>query len=148
LKTKIKFRDKDFEVDREINKSIYGGLRSDAEDQKHDNIIRFYLSNRDKFFTNELVDFLNSIGIDWTKENELFHYGVEDDQTIVEGWYDIVGNVLSSDKVVSFYWGDDLYTTNIFFQNETRHGISPQFTDHETFRFGFSIVLQKENVFS
>jgi len=138
---KITYRDTDFEVDPEINKSIYGLLKSDADDQKHDGIIGFYLSNRSKFFSNELVDFLNTTGIDWTKDNEVFYYNV-DDQIIIEGWYDIVGKVLNN-KIVSLYWGDDLYTTNVFFGNDLRHGIYSVFGDHDTFRFDFSIVFKK-----
>ncbi len=142
LKLKIRFRDNDFEVDREVNKRIYGGLNSDTDDQRHDSIVKFYLSNRDKLFSSELVDFLNSAGVDLTKENEIFHYKADDHQVIIEGWYDVVGKVLTNEKVVSFYYlVDDQYTINVFFGNESRHGIRPEFSDHETFRFDFSIVV-------
>ncbi len=143
MKINIKFLDKDFEVNREINKNIYRGLRSDADDQKQDDVIKFYLSNRDKFFSNELISFLNSTGIEWAKENEIFHYRVDDNLTIIEGWYDIVGRVLSKEEVAS-YLENDLFTTNVFFNNDTRHAIYPEFASHETFRFSFSIVLEKE----
>jgi len=140
------FRDKDFEVDREINKKIYAGLTSDVAGQKQDEIIRFYLSNRDKFFSNELIDFLNSTGIDVTKENEILYYTIDDNQMIIEGWYDVVGKVLNNERVVSFFWGDELYTINIYFGDDLRQGIYPDFGGYETFRFDFSILVQKDKI--
>ena len=144
MKTKITFRGKDFEADQDVNKDIYARLTSDADEQNQDHTIKVYLNNRYKYFSNELIDFLNSTGIDWTKENETFHCEIDEKQTIIEGWFDIVGKVLSNEKVTSFYWGDESYTTNIHFTNNSKHGMRPEFKDNETFRFDFAILLQKE----
>jgi hypothetical protein len=145
LTTKLNFRDNDFEVDFENNKNIYGGLTSDTESWRQDEIINYYLTHRDKLFSFELIDFLTSTGIDWTKENEIFHYPL-DNEVVVEGWYDIIGTVLTDKKVVSFHWDNDSLTTNVHFGNDSRHGLRNEFKNFETFRLDFSIVIPKENL--
>lgn len=145
LATKLNFRDNDFEVDFEANKRIYGGLKGDTESRGQDDIITYYLTRRDKLFSKELIDFLNSTGIDWTKENEIFHYPL-DKEVVVEGWYDIIGTILTDKKVISFHWDNDSLTTNVHFGNDSRHGLRNEFKDFETFRFDFSIVIPVENL--
>ncbi|HEU5290675.1 MAG TPA: hypothetical protein VFU05_08550 [Cyclobacteriaceae bacterium] len=143
MKKELKFRDNDFEVDIDFNRDIYSRLTSDTEFyQGQDPIIKFYLNNRNKIFSDELIEFLNLTGIDLTKENEIYHY-LSDNLVIIEGWYDIVGKVLT-DKKVSYYWDTTPGTTNVFFGNDARHGISHEFENVGTFRFEFAIVIQSE----
>ncbi len=143
MKIELKFRDIDFEVDIDRNKDIYSRLASDSDYYcGHDPIINFYLTNRQELFTNELIDFFNLTGIDWTKENEINPYA-SDGLVIIEGWYDIVGKV-QTEKKISFYWNSILGTTNIFFRNDIRHAIRNEFQNVDTFRFEFAIVIQSE----
>ena len=144
MKTKVKFKDIYAEVDCENNKIIFSGLRSDTESFEQDEIIKFYLSKRHKFFSNELIEFLNLTGIDWTKENEVFHYPLNEDVVIVEGWYDIIGKVLTT-NTMTFYWESDSCTTNISLGGrEFRHGILGELKDFETFRLDFAVVIPKD----
>jgi hypothetical protein len=145
LTTKLKFRDHDFEVDFENNKRIYGGLTSDTESWRKNELINYYLIHRDKLLSFELIEFMTLTGIDWTKENEILHYSL-DNELVVEGWYDIIGNVLTDKKIISFHWDKDSLTTNVHFGKESRHGLRNEFKNFETFRLDFSIVIPKRNL--
>ena len=131
-----------FEVDSESNKRIYNGLTRGIGSLEQDEVIKYYLANRDNLFSAELIEFLKLTGIDWTKENEILHYPL-DNTVVVEGWYDIIGKVLTDNKVASFYWDTDACTTNVYFGNDSRHGICTELRDFETFRFDFAIIIPK-----
>ena len=145
LTTKLNFRDIDFEVDFENNRRIYAGLTSDSESLTRDDIMNYYLTRRDKLFSFELIEFLTLTGIDWTKDNEIFHYQL-DSEVVIEGWYDIIGNILTDTKVVSFHCDNDSLTTNVHFARDYRHGLRNEFKNFETFRFDFSIVIPNKNL--
>lgn len=141
---RLSFRNNDFEIDQATNLTIYAALTSDAQSQPDDKIIQFYLTHKENLFSQELIEFLKLSGVDWTKENELFHYPINNLE-IVEGWYDIVGHLLSKDKL-GFYWEggpDGLYTTNLYFGVDN-FGIRDEFKNFETFRIDFAIVLPSQ----
>ncbi|RZK05388.1 MAG: hypothetical protein EOO46_15935 [Flavobacterium sp.] len=139
--TKLTYENFEFEVDVQTNTSIYDLLASDADMQRNDEVVDFYLSNRDKFYSSELVTFLDLAGVDLTKENELIHYSFDSGQIGIDGWYDVVGKC-SSEKTLSFWWGNDFYTTNIYFRMDAQHATREQFTNLITFRIEFAIVVE------
>ena len=143
ISTRLTYENFEFEVDEQANKSIYALLTSDAAMQKNDEVVDFYLSNRDKFYSSELVKFLDLAGVDLTKENEIVHYSNDSGQVMIDGWYDVVGKFLS-EKTLSFWWGNDTYTTNIYFRMDARHAVREEFTNLNTFRIEFAIVVEPE----
>lgn len=145
LTTNINFKNQDFEIDFVSNKGIYDGLTSDTDSFKQDKIIDYYLLNRDKLFSDELIEFLKSTGIDPKKENEIHHYKL-DDKFVIEGWYDIIGRVLTDDEVTSFNWDIDACSINVHFGSDSRDGIHSELKNFATFRFDFAIVIPKEKL--
>lgn len=140
---KIKYKDYYFEVDSVSNNNIYTRLISDIKVAKQDPIISYFLSNRNKLFSEEFLSFVSLTGIDITKENEIFHYVIDDAKIAVEGWYDIVGKVLS-DTPVSLYFDSDISTTNFYFENGKNNAARNEFRNQTTFRFSFVIVIDKD----
>lgn len=144
--TKIRFRNSDFSVSKEINRSIYSLKGCDSDDtlrHAEDPVINFFVLNRERFLTQELVNFLDLAGIDWRKENEVYHYPIN--QLIaIEGWYDIVGTMNEEERVDGIVHEGDFFTTNIFFENNIRIGQEPEFKDYLTFRIDFTILIPKE----
>ena len=142
MKTKLNFKGQEFEIDSESNERVYTGLSFGVEALKQDKVISYYLFNRDKLFSIELIRFLKLAGIDPTKENEIFYFPM-DNKIVVEGWYDIIGKVLTN-NAASFHWQVDQCTTNAHFGNDSRHGMLGDFKYFETFRLDFSIVIPNE----
>lgn len=136
----LSYKNYDFYVDNASNVRIYGFLESDVNRLKNDETINHYLFNRTRFLSNEIIDFLYLSGVDIEKENELFHYKIADNQIIIEGWYEIVGNILESEKL-SFFWETDSSVTNIYFRNGIKNAARKEFEKFRTFRLEFSIVI-------
>jgi hypothetical protein len=141
--TRLTYKRFEFEVDVQTNKSIYDLLTSDAEMQKNNEVVDFYLSNRHTFYSSELIEFCDSAGIDLTKENEIVHYSIDAGQLIIDGWYDVVGR-FSSEKTLHFWWGNEFYSTNIYFRMDARHAVCKEFENLNTFRVEFAIVVEPE----
>ena len=58
----------------------------------------------------------------------------------------MVGQLLTEDKVLSFYWKSGSCTTNVYFGADARHGIRDELKNFETFRFDFSIVIPRQTL--
>jgi hypothetical protein len=131
-------------VDKSCNEHIYNLLTSDADTLVQDDIIR-YVYHRTAFFPRDLLAFFEAVGVDITKETEIFHYPISDDQIIIQGWYDLVGRQLHGERLS--FWEDCIFgTTNIFFENNARHAMRQAFSGHVTFRIEFVIVIEKSQI--
>lgn len=65
---------------------------------------------------------------------------------ILEGWYDVVGQLLTEDKVLAFNWESGSCTTNVYFGAGAREGIRDELKNFETFRLDFSIVIPRQTL--
>jgi hypothetical protein len=91
----VKYRDWEFEVDRELTKTTYANVLGSGADTCVCNDCKNYAAFRDQVFPDEVLKLFNGLGIDYRKEveitsweklpNGLYHIG---------GWFHFKGKLL------------------------------------------------------
>ena len=69
--TKVKYRDWEFEVDRELTRKTYESVLVSGTESCSCNDFKNYISYRDKVFSNEIKLLFEALGIDYKKEVEI-----------------------------------------------------------------------------
>jgi hypothetical protein len=95
LKT-VKYRDWIFEVDKELTEQTYFKVSSSGADDCHCEDCKNYVANRMDAFPNEIKELFMELGIDFTKEVEIFSLeNLPDGLHKISGWFHFKGKVLS-----------------------------------------------------
>ena len=94
--TKVKYRDWEFEVDRELTRKTYESVLVSGTESCSCNDFKNYISYRDKVFSNEIKLLFEALGIDYKKEVEITSFeNLSDGLHRIGGWFHFKGRVLA-----------------------------------------------------
>ena len=94
--TKLKYKDWEFEVERELTIQTYEGVASGGSDTCICNDCKNYIATRDKVFPNDNLDLFEKLGKNYKKEVEISHWNkIENGLCHIGGWFHFKGKVLS-----------------------------------------------------
>lgn len=94
--TKIKYRDWEFELDKELTISTYQKVISGGADSCECTVCKNYVAYRENVFPAEIRQLLIDLGIDYRKEVEIISYDdLADGLYLIEGWFHFKGRILS-----------------------------------------------------
>lgn len=86
--TKVKYRDWEFEVDREMTQKTYGSVLLSGSERCACNDCKNYISYRDKVFSDEIKQLFEAFGIDYKKEVEITSFETLPDGLLhIGGWF-------------------------------------------------------------
>lgn len=93
---KVKYREWEFEVDRELTRWTYEEVRSSGADSCVCDDCKNYVAFRDKVFDDEIKQLFDDLGIDCKKEVEITTYQrLPDGLHLIGGWFHFKGRMLT-----------------------------------------------------
>lgn len=94
--TTVKYRDWEFEVDRELTRQTYESISVGGADSCVCNVCKNYVICRDKVFSEEIKRLFDDLGIDYKKEVEITCFGkMPDGLHQIGGWFHFKGRLMS-----------------------------------------------------
>lgn len=132
-------------VNKSLNINVYSQLKSCADELAKSNykVAINYTENRKSFFPISLIKLIESLGIDYTKENE-FNFYEAGGLDFIEIWFDFIGNIQSAKRFESIYFGDyNDYGVSLNFRNENKYGEKNEFKNFKTCRLDISFVKER-----
>lgn len=95
----VKFRDWEFEVDRELTRQTYESVYGNIADSCVCNERKNYIAFRDKVFPDDVHKLFNELGIDYRKEVEMITWEIlPNGLHNIEGWFHFKGRVLKGEN--------------------------------------------------
>ena len=94
--TTVKYRDWEFEVDRELTRQTYESVSVSGADSCVCNDCKNYVAFRDKVFSDEIKQLFDDLGIDYKKEVEITSFEtLSDGLHHIGGWFHFKGRLVS-----------------------------------------------------
>lgn len=94
--TTVKYRDWEFEVDRELTRQTYESISVSGADSCVCNDCKNYAAYRDKVFPDEIKKLFDDLGIDYKKEVEITSFEtLPNGLHLIGGWFHFKGWVTS-----------------------------------------------------
>ena len=94
--TKVKYKDWEFEVDRDLTRQTYNSVSVSGADSCVCNDCKNYVAYRDKVFPDEIKRLFDDLGIDYKKEVEIISFEtLPDGLHHIGGWLHFKGRVLT-----------------------------------------------------
>jgi len=94
--TTVKYRDWEFEVDRELTRQTYESVSVSGADTCVCNDCKNYVAYRDKVFSDEIKRLFDDLGIDYKKEVEITSFEtLPDGLHHIGGWFHFKGRVIT-----------------------------------------------------
>lgn len=94
--TKVKYRDWEFEVDRNLTRHTYKNISASGAESCVCNGCKNYVAYRDKIFSDEIRNLFEDLGIDYKKEVEItFFETLSNGLRHIGGWFHFKGRVLT-----------------------------------------------------
>jgi hypothetical protein len=95
-KTKLKYRDWEFEVYRELTQQNYENIIGSGADGCECNDCKNYVAYRDNVFPDEIRQLFDSLGIDYKKEVEITSWEIlPNGLHHIGGWFQFKGHILT-----------------------------------------------------
>ncbi len=94
--TRVKYRNWEFEVDRELTQQTYESISFSGADNCVCNDCKNYVAYRDKVFLDEIMQLFDDLGIDYKKEVEITSFEtLPNGLHHIGGWFHFKGRVLT-----------------------------------------------------
>ena len=94
--TTVKYREWEFEVERELTRQTYESVSVSGADSCVCNDCKNYVAYRDKVFSNEIKQLFDDLGIDYKKEVEITSFEtLPDGLHHIGGWFHFKGRLIS-----------------------------------------------------
>ena len=94
--TTVKYRDWEFEVDRDLTRQTYQSVSVSGADSCVCNDCKNYVAFRDKVFSDEIRRLFDDLGIDYKKEVEITSFEtLPDGLHHIGGWFHFKGRVIA-----------------------------------------------------
>ncbi len=94
--TTLKYRDWEFEVDRDLTRQTYEGGSTSGAESCICNDCKNYVAYRDNVFSDEIKQLFDDLGIDYKKEVEITSFETSSDGLHhIGGWFHFKGRVLT-----------------------------------------------------
>ena len=93
--TTVRYRDWEFEVDRELTRLTYESVSVSGADSCGCNYCKNYVACRDKVFSDEIKTLFADLGIDYKKEVEITTFETLPDGLHIGGWFHFKGRVIT-----------------------------------------------------
>lgn len=94
--TKVKYRDWEFEVDRDLTRQTYEKVSISGADSCICNECKNYVAYRDNVFSDEIRTLFDDLGIDYKKEVEITSFEIlPNGLHHIGGWFHFKGRVLN-----------------------------------------------------
>lgn len=92
----LKFKDWEFEVDKELTTQTYEKIKGSGADTCICNECKNYVAFRDSVFPNEINQLFDDLGIDYRKEVEITSYEIlENGLHHIGGWFHFKGRLIN-----------------------------------------------------
>lgn len=99
--TTVKFRDWEFEVDRELTRQTYKNVSVSGADSCVCNDCKNYVAFRDKVFSEEIRRLFDDLGIDYKKEVEIISFEtMPDGLHHIGGWFHFKGRIINGKEYI------------------------------------------------
>jgi len=92
----VKYKDWEFEVDKELTEETYKKVSGSGADTCTCNDCKNYVAFRDKVFPDEIMELFSDLGVDFRKEVEITSYEVlSNGLHHIGGWFHFKGRVVT-----------------------------------------------------
>jgi hypothetical protein len=92
---RIKFRDWEFEVDKDLTEKTYLKTPKSGSDTCDCLDCKNYIEYREKVFPEDVIQLFDDLGVDYKKEVEVTHWDISNGICLIAGWFHFKGSVLS-----------------------------------------------------
>lgn len=107
----LKFRDWEFEVDKELTRSTYAEVIGSGADTCVCNDCKKYVAYRAEVFPDEIQNLFNDLGINYRKEVEITHIETHSNGLHhIAGWFHFKGRLLKGENYRVSIPGTEGYT--------------------------------------